>query len=62
MSIASIENEFTYCGYKGYNLDRFPFNSLKNIMDGRVKLDEVLIKRGIKPSKCQDMLYLKRHI
>ena len=46
---------------KEKNKDKY-IDDIQNIMDGRVKLDEVLIKRGITPSKCQDVLYLKRQI
>lgn len=37
-------------------------DDVQNIMDGKIKLEEMLIKRGITSGKCQDFAYLKRHI
>lgn len=37
-------------------------DDVQDVMDGRVKLEEIIDKRGIMPNKCKELSYLKRHI
>lgn len=46
---------------KETNRDRY-IQDIQKVMNGKVKLDEILVKRGATPDKCKELTYLKRHI
>lgn len=46
---------------KTKNRDKYIYD-IQDIMDGKIKLEEMLEKRNITLDKCQDLSYLRRHI
>ena len=46
---------------KEKNRDKYIYD-VQDVMDGKVKVEEILAKRDITPSKCLDLSYLKRHV
>ena len=46
---------------KEKNRDKY-IDDIQQILDGRIKLEDLLMKRNITPEKCQELVYLKKHI